>query len=66
MSFNGTDQAEELCPFPPAIANAGSLPLLANTAAALIHHHLQMQLLLWMHHHLQMRMQVLGIQLLRI
>jgi hypothetical protein len=54
MSCNGTDQGEELCPFPPAIANAGSLPLLANTIAALIHHHLQM------------RMQVLGIQLLRI
>jgi hypothetical protein len=35
MSCNGTDQEEELCPFPPAIANAGSLPSPANTDAAL-------------------------------
>jgi hypothetical protein len=35
MSCNGPDQEEELCPFPPAIANAGSLPSPANTDAAL-------------------------------
>jgi hypothetical protein len=35
MGCNGTDQEEELCRFPPAIANAGSLPSPANTDAAL-------------------------------
>ncbi|CAK9236998.1 unnamed protein product [Sphagnum troendelagicum] len=35
MSCNGTDHEEELCPFLPAIANAGSLPSPVNTAAAL-------------------------------
>ncbi|CAM6030975.1 unnamed protein product [Sphagnum balticum] len=35
MSCNGTDQEEEFCPFPPAIANAGSLPSPANTDAPL-------------------------------
>jgi hypothetical protein len=35
MSCNGTDHEEEVCPFLPAIANAGSLPSPVNTAAAL-------------------------------
>ncbi len=35
MSCNGTDHEEELCPFLPVIANAGSLLSPVNTAAAL-------------------------------